>query len=160
MIVTPRKAKIYADHNFPSFPADWNISKHFTWNEVFINEKSAFGVPDIHIFENALKASIQFEKVRDLLNKPMVIHCWYRSYLHNQELKKQGLNPAMHSSHLYGMAIDYHVDGLAIDKIKSIIENNIPKNLQIRLEKNTTTWVHNDIGNPYSNDYDWRVFYA
>lgn len=158
-IITADQARQYAIVNFPSFPKDWYISPHFTWNEVFVNELRKYGVPSLAIFENAVKASKQFEKIRELLGLPMNVHCWFRSLLHNLALKEQGLNPAMHSSHLYGLALDYDVPGMTMTQVRGKLLEAVKKQqLKIRIEANTAQWVHCDIGNPYTNDYNWGIF--
>lgn len=158
-IISPEKACEYAKVNFPIFPDDWYISPHFKWNEVFVNEIRAYGVPPLEIFKNAVKASVEFEKVRVFLGKAMNIHCWYRSSLHNLSLVKQGYKPAMHSSHLYALAIDYHVIGMTPFQVRAkLVEGIKIEKFKIRIESNTLSWIHNDIGNPYIGDYRWGVF--
>ena len=159
MIVTPEKAFEYAKAHYPIFPNDWDVSQHFTWNDVFKNEIKTYGCPPLNIFQVAAKSAIEFEKVRVYLEKPMNIHCWFRSMQHNLDIKiKQHLNPAMHSSHLYAMAMDFDVTGMTIEAAREKILEGITKGMfHLRVEPNTATWVHTDTGNPYINDYKWGL---
>jgi hypothetical protein len=158
-IITPEKAFQYAKKNYPSFPNDWFISPHFLWSEVFENEIKSYGCPPLNIFQTSLKSATEFEKIRNYLGKPMNTHCWFRSMQHNLDIKiKQHLNPAMHSSHLYAMALDFDVTGMTIEEARTKILEGVKKGiLRVRVEPRTATWIHCDIGNPYINDYKWGL---
>jgi uncharacterized protein YcbK (DUF882 family) len=159
MIITPEQAYEYAKTHYPLFPNDWFVSPHFKWNDVFKNETKQDGLPELKIFQVALKASIEFEKIRVLLGKGMNVHCWYRSMAHNLRLKAQGLKPAMHSAHLYGMALDYDVTGMTPSQVRALLTLWLKQGkIKVRVEANTDGWVHCDIGSVYLNNYTWGVF--
>ena len=158
-IVSAKKAYEYAKANFPVFPKSWYISNNFTWNEVFTNELKAYQIPPFEIFENAVHAAQEFQKVRDFLGLAMDVHCWFRSKAHNLLLKAQGYRPAMHSSHLWAFAIDFSVRGMPDDKVREKLMQGVKSGkLKIRIEAKTKGWVHADVGNPYLNDYRWGTF--
>lgn len=158
-IITPEQAYEYAKTHYPIFPNDWDISTHFKWKDVFKNETKEDGLPELEIFKSAVKLSLELEKIRLAIGKPMNIHCWYRSAKHNIRLKAQGYKPAMHSSHLYGMAADYDVSGMTPSQVRALLSLWVKqKKIKVRIEANTDGWVHCDIGNPYTNNYTWGVF--
>ena len=154
-IIDYKKAFEYAKLNYPEFPSDWCITPHFTWNEAFKNETKEYGLPAIEIFRQLTLVFAKLEDIRVKLNKPINVHCAFRSRKHNEVLKKQGYNPAMHSSHLYGMAIDFDVQGMTMGAVRGFI---LKEGLKVRIEANTPNWTHIDIGNPYTNNYKWGVF--
>lgn len=171
-VISAADAYKYALAHYPIFPSNWNVSEHFTWNEVFKNEKHEYGVPALLIFQNAVKQAQQMEKVRAYLgSKSINVHCWFRSLAHNLELKKayedavakhlpppNGM-PAMHSAHLYALATDFDVIGMnESDARAKEVEGVKQGKLQVRIEANTKGWVHNDSGNPYTNSYKWGIF--
>jgi hypothetical protein len=158
-IISAQQAFEYAKTNYPIFPSDWNISTHFTWNDVFKSELKTDGAPALEIFQNAVKMSVELEKIRIKIGKLMNVHCWFRSMAHNLRLKAQGYKPAMHSSHLYAMAVDYDIVGMTESAVRTILVEEVKKgNLKIRIEANTKGWVHNDVGNPYTKNYTWGIF--
>lgn len=158
-IIKPEEAYAYALKNYPIFPPDWNISPHFTWNEVFVNELKIDGVPEFKIFQEATKLSIELEKIRNLLGKSMSVDCWFRSMAHNLRVKAQGYKPAMHSAHLYGMAVDFNVAGMTPSQVRALLALWVKQGkIHVRIEANTDGWVHSDIGSVYLNNYKWGIF--
>ncbi len=159
-LINVDKAFAYAKLNYPLFPSDWYITDNFLWNEVFVNEKREYGVPSLETFYNINNSAKEFQKVRNYLKKVMNIHCWLRSKGHNKDLIRQGYKPALHSSHLYGMAIDFDVLGMTPSMVRAKLVEGVQKGiLRIRIEANTPTWCHTDCGNKYSGNYKWGLFY-
>lgn len=157
-IISAEQAFEYAKTHYPIFPSDWGVSEHFAWNDVFKSELKEDGLPPLTIYKNAQdKQAPRLEKIRKKRGKPMNVHCWYRSLLHNLRVKAQGYKPAMHSSHLYALATDWDESGVPPQTTKKEITPDA-NYYQIRIEKATTTWVHTDAGNPYINDYKWGLF--
>lgn len=57
------------------------------------------------------------------------------------------------SAHCQGKAIDFSCDNLSINSIKKLIRDNKDKfEYPIRLESNTTTWIHVDVYQPLNSN--------
>ena len=129
---------------------DWTnsnekISPHFTvkdalwlpsWNRL-ANE--ADGLTD-DVKANLLDFfSNYMEKVRDALG-PIIVHVSYRPAAYNKLI-----GGAMHSAHSDGKACDFHCANQGINESKDIIlKLDLLEKLQLRMEKNTPTWLHID----------------
>lgn len=143
MIVKPKEAYLYAYNNGLNFPKDWNITKNFTWNEVFENELKTDGIPILEVFENALKIGQMIQLLRDELDVPILVHCWVRQIPHNKRVKGAKL-----SAHINGLAIDFHVVGVTCEQARKYIK---AMRLPVRVEAETDTWVHIDLSNYVEN---------
>jgi len=119
------------------------ISGYFTWGEVFKNctPKEIQAAP-LSVYTNALKQSQLMERIRAHFNKPVVVHCWYRSPAHN---KKVGGKP--HSYHLRGLATDFHVQGFESTAGNRQVQNTLnaqPWMQKSGLEYTRGGWTHTD----------------
>lgn len=133
-------------------PADWMITENFSWEEAFRNELRGDGVPFYDVFLNISRAAERFQRARNHLGKPMVVHSWYRSVNHN---KRVG-SVATLSCHLQGTALDFHVDGVSDEAVRQSLLNS---DISLRIEKDTTGWVHIDTGCPYiQGGYSFGLF--
>lgn len=57
------------------------------------------------------------------------------------------------SAHCLGSAIDFNVKDMSIEQCKQAIRQNADKfEYPIRLESNTSTWVHVDTYQPYGSE--------
>lgn len=158
----------YEKGNVTSIPSDWYITENFTWKEAFINELNTDGVPFYDVFKRIHSSVLMFQKVRDYLNKPMNVHCLYRSVEHNVRAyiqsgfsKTEARTKTRLGIHLYGSALDFHVDGMTDEEVRKKIQQGVNEGrLKVRIEANTNGWVHIDCGNPFiSNGYKWGMFY-
>lgn len=144
----------YSRGNTCNIPADWNITTNFSWREAFTNEDPADNVPFYDAFLRIYAAAERFQAVRTALGKPFIVHSWYRSIRHN----KRADSTAELSLHCYGTALDFHVDGMTDADVRSAILEKCPS---VRVEADTTGWVHIDTGHPYTtNGYQMGLFYA
>ena len=157
----------YEKGNTTSIPASWYITNNFTWAEAFKNEKPTDGVPFYDTFLRIYNASLEFQKIRDYIGKPMNVHCFYRSVEHNVRAYIQsGFNQKIArtktklSVHLYGQALDFHVNGMSDETVRQKILQGIKENkFKVRIEKATKGWVHIDIGNPFiKNGCNYGLF--
>lgn len=141
------------DNGIEKIPADWQVTKNFTWQEVFTNEVNRDGYPLLEVFRNAAKTARVLQKVRDALKRPIVVHCWVRQIPHN---KRVG-STAKRSAHLNGCAVDFHVQGMGMEAArKAILKLDLP----LRVEAGTPTWVHVDTGNEYIGAFKYGLFTA
>lgn len=148
-IINALDAYLFYYDNGPAFPKDWYITKNFSWNEAFTNEKKADGFATLEVFNNIVNAASVFQSCREMIGKPFIIHCWVRQIPHN----KRAGSIAKRSPHLNGRAIDFHVDGMTDKAVRNKLLG-----MPIRIEDDTKGWVHIDIGNSYTNDYKWGLF--
>lgn len=153
MFVDAITAYLYAYDNGLAFPKDWKITNNFTWNEVFTNETSKDGYPILEVFQNAVELSIQLQKIRAKIGKPIIVHCWVRQIPHN----KRAGSTAKRSPHINGRAVDFHIEGMTDKEVRNRI---LSIGMPVRIEDNTSGWVHIDTGNPYINDFKWGLFKA
>ena len=85
----------------------------------------------------------KMEEVRSLLGCPIKVHCMFRSPDYNQA---QGIKP--NDVHSLNLACDFDcLPQLSFDDAKSKLEQEL-ENLNIRMEKGTTSWIHLDLRAP------------
>lgn len=85
----------------------------------------------------------KMDSVRNLFGKPIVVHVSFRSKSYNKEI-----GGAQNSSHIQGMAVDFHVQGMDCDMARLAI---VPKLEEwgMRCENlKGSSWVHLDIRDP------------
>ena len=108
------------------------------------------------IKDNLVNLAAKMEVVRHFLgDKPIVVHCGFRPTLYNTLVKG-----ATHSTHLLGMALDWHCEGLegneGCDKVRDMIKPHLEE-WSIRCEdvsdKPSRGWVHIDFGEPHPHRY-------
>lgn len=154
MIVSAREAYLFAyDRGECKFPATWQATENFSWNEIFVNEKPTDGVPVLEVFENAQRLATTMQTVRNKLKKPIIVTSWVRSVPHNKRAKSK----AKLSPHINGRAVDFMVKNMNPSDVRKAI---LLMDLPLRIEANTPTWVHCDTGNPYINAFTYGIFYA
>lgn len=149
--ISPEEAyKHCYSKGFP-FPEDWYVTDNFSWNEVFKNERKSDGRPTFEVFENAFALAIQLQSARTKIGKPFLIHCWVRQIPHNIRAG----STAVFSPHINGRAVDFSITTLRPDQVR---EQLLHYKLPIRIEADTKSWVHVDIGNSYTENYKWGLF--
>jgi uncharacterized protein YcbK (DUF882 family) len=96
-----------------------NVTRHFTWREVFTNRSlDDLATVTLNTLENALQHAKKMEEVRAKFNRPIAITSWYRDPRSNREV---GGSPR--SQHLLGLACDFTVDGLTPKVVQLALEN-------------------------------------
>lgn len=154
MIISAREAYLFAyDRGECKFPATWQVTDNFTWNEVFVNERPEDGVPILEVFENAQRLATTMQKVRDNLKKPILVTSWVRSVPHNKRAK----SVAKLSPHINGRAVDFVIKNMHPSDVRKAI---LLMDLPLRIEADTPTWIHCDSGNPYINAFKYGLFRA
>lgn len=87
-----------------------------------------------------------------VINKPMVINTWATNGSYSQrglrcnmcQLVKSKTSIYM-SAHSLGKAVDFHVPGIDAESVRNLIRSNVDKfEYPIRLEADTTGWIHCD----------------
>jgi hypothetical protein len=130
-------------------PTD-KITPHFTWKDALFMPQlnrmadASDGV-DLACIENLKKTFAIMEKLRTLLgDRAIVVHCALRPTAYNKLVKG-----AKKSAHLYGMAVDFHVEGLTCDEVRAKL-TPVLDTYRIRMEDLPgSNWVHIDIRDSY-----------
>ncbi len=121
----------------------FRLSDHFTLNELIHSEKAdELGIdntPDIYaLYCLQTLCLIVLEKVRILLNAPVVSHSGYRCPELNT---KVGGQPT--SQHQKGQADDFHVEEYTVkETFDKIRDSDIPYDQLIHERQNGREWVH------------------
>lgn len=123
------------------------ISKHFTWKEALYlpqwsreaTEKD--GLTAVHK-ANLVVLFSKMDEIRGHFGKPVIVHVAYRPEEYNKLVKG-----ASRSSHLEGMAVDFHVSGFKCDEVRAeILKQGLLEKLGMRMEDLPgSSWVHLDI---------------
>jgi len=121
------------------------LSKYFTvkeaiwlpqWNRM-ATEKDGLGPVQK---DNLIKLLRIMDDVRAACNRPVIVHVAFRSYSYNKLIGGAPL-----SSHVQGMAIDFHVKDMPCDDVRAFL---LPKleSMGLRMEDLVgSSWVHLDI---------------
>lgn len=144
-------------------------SKYFKWKEaLYLKSLGVYHSPSQTEVDNIKTTCLKLDKFRKLINKPFSIHCWIRPTSVNDESGvHSGVNynalpnikGATNSSHIPGLAVDFHVEGMDIDTLMNLIK---PKLSVFKMaaennnSKNGRTWCH--LQNRILSDNTWRIY--
>jgi uncharacterized protein YcbK (DUF882 family) len=121
------------------------ITEHFTWHEALwlpqwkrlANESD--GLTE-EIKQNLIGVFTKMVLIRDLVGKPINIHCAFRPTAYNLLV-----GGAKSSQHLTGKAVDFSVKGMSCDDVRELLKKHYQE-YKIRLEwLPKSLWVHIDI---------------
>jgi len=116
------------------------ISKHFTAGEAtFLPSWGQYHTPSEEEYDNILHMATIMDLVREFLGKPIKVHCWIRPEAYNKAIRG-----AHNSSHILGKAVDFYVEGMTCDAVRTLL---IPKleEFGLRMEnKPGSNWIHLD----------------
>lgn len=123
-------------------------SKYFKWKEaIYLPKWGVFAHPPDFSIENMVNASAKrMDLIREFFNVPITIQSWYRPHLYNELV-----GGAKNSAHLYGMAVDFMVEGMESKDVREILQHKLSE-FNIRMEKLETPHVHIDLRVPISED--------
>jgi hypothetical protein len=129
---------------------DWTngseqVTPHFTVNDcLMLHEWNRLATEADGADFDKLTALCQIlEQVRSALGVPMSVHCIFRSTAYN--LAQNILPPTGADVHSFCQAVDFDCNSnFTIQEVKDKLEPLLEQ-LNIRMEKGTTTWVHIDI---------------
>lgn len=116
------------------------LSKYFTLEELIVSQKAARlgldNTPSGVILDNLRNTAVRLDKVRELLDNPIIVSSGYRSPLVNR-----AVGSSSKSQHTEGRAIDFTSPQFGTPKqiVEKIVSSNILYD-QVILEFNT--WVH------------------
>jgi peptidoglycan hydrolase-like protein with peptidoglycan-binding domain len=90
------------------------------------------------VLKNIEKQAAALQKIEDHFGKRVVVHCWLRPPKYNAQI-----GGASNSSHLRGMATDFHLDGLSAEKVRQEIKKH--PDLYPGAGENNVSWNHLDL---------------
>lgn len=123
-----------------------NISKYFTWKEaIFLprwNRMASDEELTPEVRNNLTVLFTKLDKVREHFGKPIKIHVAFRPKAYNALI-----GGARNSAHLYGLAVDFSIQGVDCDAARqSILGAGLLESLNMRMEcLPGSNWVHLDI---------------
>ena len=116
------------------------LSEHFSLAEMTISQTAARkglnNTPNAATLENLKKAAAMMEKVRDLLDKPIIVNSAYRSVAVNK-----AIGGVATSAHCAGLAVDFICPayGTPLEVARAIARSKL--NFDQLIEENGQ-WVH------------------
>lgn len=139
---------------------DYNaqISAHFKYTEALYlpswgrHAIEADGLT-VQILSNLKDLFEKVDKVREMLDKPLIVLCAYRP-CGDPSRPRSNYNAlvggAPKSPHIDGMAVDFHSDDFTADEIRAhILKENKLEELGLRMEDRPGSgWVHLDTRKP------------
>lgn len=120
-----------------------NLSPNFTLEELIATSHREFdNTPPASAIANLTRLAGLLEKVRAVINKPMLINSGYRSKQVNDSMGSKDT-----SQHRLGCAADFHIIGMTPDEVvKAVISAGLPYDQLIR---EFNSWVHISVANSY-----------
>lgn len=118
-------------------------TRNFLWKEaLWLPQWQIYCFPSREQELEIIKIAYKMQQIRDFFGFPIKVTSWLRPKPYNTLIKG-----AEDSPHLYGMAVDFNIETLLADVVKSML---LPKleELKIRMEKETTNWIHVDSREP------------
>jgi len=144
-----------------TYPAiDWSdpkakISKHFTVGEaLYLPSWGVSHTPTPYEQESIVKLAEILDKVRDLYEKPIIVHVWIRPTSakvpgspHDGKDYNAHIRGAKRSAHIPGMACDFHVKGVTCKRVRHDLRKKLEQ-WGLRMEDHRGNWVHLDCRSP------------
>ena len=90
---------------------DKKLSKNFTVKEF----ACADGTDAVFVSDNLIQV---MQEIRSHFGRKAIVHSGYRTVAHNKALK----NASPNSQHVYGLACDFHVEGVSPVKVAAYAE--------------------------------------
>ena len=132
------------------------ISKHFTVHEAtFLPSWRIYHLPSDEEKEEILKLAKKMDIIRDMFGKAISVHVWMRpksvncesSSKHGKDYNVFIGSRSTKSGHIFGQAVDFHVDGfIGVDGCNLARVEIEPKleELDLRMEDIQGGWIHLD----------------
>jgi len=122
---------------------------NFTWGEaLYLPQWNIHVLPDPAVEANILHMAPTMQKIRDILDRPMLVTSWYRPFTYNKLIGGAGK-----SWHTTGGAVDFRCPHVSADETR-IALRPLLEDLNIRMEDlDGSNWVHIDNKEPKVNRY-------
>lgn len=136
------------------------ITKNFTRREYYAGWRKGDG--RIKMYENTMLFARIMQELRERLGMPIIVHSWFRTQKMNDRVKGHP-----NSNHLKGCAMDFHVQGMTINKTnfikiaqtyKMILRDLQAFDLLSGLEGEAglyNGWIHLGLQNYTNHFYHW-----
>jgi hypothetical protein len=133
-----------------------NISDHFKVGEALLLPSwRVYHIPSDKEKEEIVKTADVMEKIRALFGTGISIHCWMRplqanapgTQYHNQNYNAFVGSKSTMSAHIFGRAVDFHVNGKqGADQCAQVRQTILPhlEAWNIRMEDIGGAWIHID----------------
>lgn len=121
------------------------ISEYFMWREALWLPKWGRLATDAEanmvIKVNLTDVFFKLDYIRDHFDKQIIVHCAFRPPEYNKLV-----GGAEHSCHLYGMAVDFHIEEVSCDDARrEILDKNLLNAHELRMEDSPgSNWIHLD----------------
>lgn len=131
------------------------LSPHFTVHDAtWLPSWQVYHQPSDEEKEAILRTAEKLEKVREVLGKPLNVHCWIRPDkvicrgAYNGRNYNAHVGGAKKSAHRLGLACDFNPIGMTCGDAKELLNPKLEE-LDVRMEDNGTgNWVHIDLVKP------------
>ena len=121
-----------------------DISKWFCVHEaIYLPSWDVYAQPTEEQKVNILELAQVMDKVREIVNAPIIVGCWLRPVEYNKMI-----GGAKNSAHLSGKGVDFSVAGKSCDEVRALLLPHLEE-LNVRMEdKLGSNWIH--LGNDWS----------
>jgi hypothetical protein len=130
-------------------------NNYFKWSEaLYLPSLKTYHDPSPEEIKNIIETCQRLDLFRQFIGKPFVVNCWLRPTKVNDINKKYNgvnynklptINGATQSAHIYGLAVDFFVKGMTVDKAMELIGPKCPE-FKMSAENNGTktkrNWLH------------------
>jgi uncharacterized protein YcbK (DUF882 family) len=116
-------------------------SKYFKWKDaLWLNQWEVCAIPKTDsIYLNIIEVCTKMDKIREIIQAPIVITSWYRPIRYNEFIRG-----AKSSAHILGKAVDFQVQNQTADDVRHALYFSMIL-LDIRMENlPKSNWVHID----------------
>ena len=129
-------------------PLLFSLARLIRGGALYLNRWNIYAIPPRPVLSEIEKAAIACQKIRKILQKPMIITSWWRPEEYNKLI-----GGASRSWHVTGGAVDFRCPNLKADRIREILVPHL-EDLNIRMENLPgANWVHIDTKEPENNRY-------
>lgn len=113
-------------------------STHFTWHEaLWLDSIKSYAVPTTEQETEIIQLARILDRVRDLFKQPIHVNSWLRPSEYNKKI----VQGAVFSRHISGSAVDFTVQGLNADYVRSQLKLRTDITSGCSFETDVS-WVH------------------
>lgn len=113
-------------------------SKYFTWHEALhLSSINSYAIPTPEQETNIIKLAKILDGFREHFNRPIQITSWLRPKLYNSKI----VGGATFSHHISGSAVDFVVQGLNSDFVRSELKKRPDITCGVSFETDVS-WIH------------------
>lgn len=123
--------------------------RNFKWKDaLYLREWGIYCFPTRDQELEIIKIAFKMQQIYDFFGLPIQITSWLRPKPYNVMIKG-----AEDSPHLYGMAVDFNVETISADTVRSMLLPHLDE-FKIRMEdRPKSNWVHCDNREPVNKRF-------